>query len=355
MPLMPRQVGRDRAHRRSRERSDRIASSVRPLPPSHTTRSSEVRCRTPCSIATRALRGSFAPWSPGSARAAAAETATAAESTKTAAATTEAGATPQPTAAPSTASTSPTAAHRNEDRQTSPAPAPTPTATQQRKEEEQNEEINERRNAAASRLLPLLNGRRSSLKRTVDLKVELARVSLCDARRHQLQTGAVVLLAEERHRLVAELPRGRVGEESLSAKTNFGADVAAAVLRCLLRNEENDDARVARGIPRFCFFADLPLATDSKPDFFDRPAAEIRERDDDDLAARLRANVGDDALHPTRVLRRDDVREVVDVSTGRRDLQPLERNSDQRRDHQQEAWHDRNLISDGRGERRAGR
>src|SRR5262245_60541254 len=354
MPLMPRQVGRDRAHRRSRERSDRIASSVRPLPPSHTTRSSEGRCRTPCSIATRALRESFAPWSPGSARATAAETAAAAESTKTAAATAEASATTKPAASPSTASTSPTAAHRNEDRQTSSDPAP--AATQQREEEKEKEEINERRYAAsASGLLPLLHRRSRRLKRAVDLKVELARVSLCDARRHQRQAGAVVLLAEERHRFVAEPTRGRVGDKTFRTKSNFGAYVATSVLRRLLRNEENDHARVARGIPGISLFADLPLATDLKRHFFERPAAEIRERDNDDLAARLRAHVGDDALHPTRVLRRDDVREVVDVSTGRRDLQPLERNSDQRRDHQQEAWHDRNLISDGRGERRAGR
>src|SRR5262245_51183952 len=144
MLLMPRRADWDRAHRQSRARSGRIVSFVRPPPQSHTTRSSEARHRTRCAIATRALRGSFAPWSPGSARATAAKTAAATESTKSAAATTTEAAPTKPTASPSTAATSPPAAHRNEDRQTSPAPAPTPTATQQREENEQKDEIEER-------------------------------------------------------------------------------------------------------------------------------------------------------------------------------------------------------------------
>src|SRR5262245_3574158 len=287
---MPRRVDWDRAHRRSRARSGRIVSSVRPPPQIHTTRSSEALHRTRSAIATRALRGSFAPWSPGSARATAAETAAAAESTKTAATATKSSTATEPTASPSTAATSPTATHRDEDRQTSPAPAPTPTAPQHREENEQKDEIHERWNAAAtSRLLPLPN-RRRGLKRAVNLEVELSRESLGDPRRHQLETGAVVRLPEVRHRLVAESARRPIREKAFCAKSDFGADLAAAVLRRLLRNEENDDARIASGLAGIPLFADLPITPDRPRNVFDRPTAEIRQRDDDDFAAGLRAH-----------------------------------------------------------------
>ena len=76
------------------------------------------------------------------------------------------------------------------------------------------------------------------------------------------------------------------------------------------------------GSPGFPF-CPPPTATDLKPDFLDRPPLEIRQRDDDDLAAGLRLHVVDDRRDGGRLVRRNDVREVVDVADRRGKLEPL--------------------------------
>ena len=59
------------------------------------------------------------------------------------------------------------------------------------------------------------------------------------------------------------------------------------------------------GSPGFAVLPDLPLAADAQRDFLDRSAAQIGQRDDDDLAAGLRADVVDDSLDRRRVRRRE--------------------------------------------------
>ena len=67
-----------------------------------------------------------------------------------------------------------------------------------------------------------------------------------------------------------------------------------------LGHDEDDHARVPRRVAGLSALADLPLATDAKRDFLDRAPAQVWQRDDDDLAAGLRANVGDDSLDRVR-------------------------------------------------------
>ncbi len=156
----------------------------------------------------------------------------------------------------------------------------------------------------------------------VERKVEFAGVALRDAVGDERDAAAVVATLEERYGFVAHLAGRRVGDEAFGAVADLDANMAAAVGARLLGHDENDDAGVARRIAGLALLPDLPLAPDVEPDLFDRTALEIRERDDDDLSARLGLYVGDDAADRRRIGGRDDVRKVVDVADGRRDLRP---------------------------------
>ena len=79
------------------------------------------------------------------------------------------------------------------------------------------------------------------------------------------------------------------------------------------------------GIAGIRFLSDLPIAADRERNVLDRTAVQVGQRDDDDLAAGFRVDVGDDSLDRRRGVRGNDVRKVVDVPHGRRDLNPLKR------------------------------
>jgi len=143
-----------------------------------------------------------------------------------------------------------------------------------------------------------------------------------DAVDHQQDAGTVITIPEIRDREVAEFAGCCVGQEALGAKSDLGANVSAAVGARFLRHHKEDDARVSRGIARIPLPSHTPLATDLKPDFLDGPSLEIGKRHHDDLAAGLRLHVVDDRRDGGRLVRRDDVREVVDVADRRGELEP---------------------------------
>ena len=129
---------------------------------------------------------------------------------------------------------------------------------------------------------------------------ELLREALRHAQRDQLEPRAVVALPEGGRRLAADLARRRVGDEPFGALPRLDAAVSLAVGRRLLRHEEDDDAGVARAVADGRQVADLPLATDAERDLARLAPAEVRQRDDGDLALRLVAHVLRDALDARR-------------------------------------------------------
>src|SRR6185437_11197500 len=262
--------------------------------------------------------------SPRSAGAAAAEATTTAEASEATAAATKSSAAPEPSATP--AATSTKATDREKDRQT----AATPPAAEDRKDEEENEYVERRRKAAATAAARASHWlRRGGARCGIELKIELAGVALGDARRHQRDGFAVVAPLKEWNGFIANLASVAVGDEPLGSVADLDAHVALAVGARFLRHDEDDDAGVARRIARIGFPSDLPVAADVERDIFDRTPAEIGERDDDDLAARFGVDILDDRGDRRRVGGGDDVREVVHVSDGRRNLQALERDAEQ--------------------------
>jgi len=255
--------------------------------------------------------------SPGSARAAAAETASASEASK---ASSSASA---ETAAASKATTAPPTSASSADGKKN-WKATTPSATERRQDDEEENEQHVRRNSSAPPSCPSRLLDNGFVKAAIDLKLEFVREALGDAQRHQLDAAPVVRAAKEWNRLVADLTRRRIGDESFGAVSSLDADVPSTVSARLFWNDEDDDARVARRITRLRILTHLPLSADPQPDFFDGPAAEIGKRDDDDFATGFRAHVVDDALHRGGVRGGDDVREVVDVALRRRQLQSLQ-------------------------------
>ena len=88
----------------------------------------------------------------------------------------------------------------------------------------------------------------------------------------------------------------------------------------LLRDDQDHHARVPRAVADLGEVADLPLAADAERDFARLAPAEVRERDDGDLALRLVPDVLRDALDPRGRGRREHVGEVVDEPARWRDL-----------------------------------
>jgi hypothetical protein len=87
--------------------------------------------------------------------------------------------------------------------------------------------------------------------------------------------------------------------------------MSATILACLLRNQENDDARVAIRITGLASLADFPLATDLQTHFLRVARPDVGKGYYRDLARRLRPNILRDLLHVSDRIRRQNVREII--------------------------------------------
>src|SRR6267378_6306559 len=145
------------------------------------------------------------------------------------------------------------------------------------------------------------------------------------------QTLAIVLRGEERHHGIADPAGARVGEEPLGTAAHGDEDVAGPRLVILPRHEQHDHAEVLGAVTGLAFGTDAPLAADLHRHVARGAVADVRQRHDDDFAARLLAHLGDHRLHVLYRRPIEDAREVVD-ETARRWNGDLEekRDEDQR-------------------------
>jgi hypothetical protein len=167
-------------------------------------------------------------------------------------------------------------------------------------------------------------------KRRVEHETELAGEALRNAQCDELERAAVIGLAQKRKRLVLHRAGSCVGDEAFGALSRRNRDVSAPIGARLLRHEEDDHSGVARAIARIPLLAHSPLTPDLKRNVILVASSEIPERDDSDLAARLRSDVFDDALNALDRRRWNDSGEVGHKSLRSRDRNLLRQRERQR-------------------------
>ena len=99
--------------------------------------------------------------------------------------------------------------------------------------------------------------------------------------------------------------------------------MAASVLARLFRHEKDHRAGVARRIARVADLANFPFSPDLQRYFLHIASTDIGERDNRDLAARLRSHILGDPLHTLHRIRRQHVRKIVHQARWGRDLNSL--------------------------------
>lgn len=126
---------------------------------------------------------------------------------------------------------------------------------------------------------------------------------------------------KEGRRIATDFGGLEIGNESLCSLPCLDAACASAAAIRLLWDEEDHDASVARAVADLGLGANLPLAENAQRGFFGCSVLKIGKRDDRDVAFRLRSHVLNESLERHFVLGAEDVREIVDVPGGLRQLE----------------------------------
>src|SRR5436190_3840551 len=244
----------------------------------------------------------------------------------------------EPTAAaePADAAPSPAASSSAPSSATTPAatsplahdPERDPEQTAARDDEQQDERNDD---PGAGDLGPARFRRRPLVHGIGERDAELASERLGDQIHAEGQALAVLLLRELGHHGIPNPADARVGEESLRTAAGRDEDVARAGSMVLPRHEQYEDAKILRRVAGLTLRANAPLPSDLNGDVAGRPVADVRQRDDRDFAACLRAHLRNHRLHVPDRGGVQDAREVVHVSLRGRNADLEEkREADQR-------------------------
>jgi hypothetical protein len=153
--------------------------------------------------------------------------------------------------------------------------------------------------------------------------VELVRKPLRRAKGDELQTTTIVLRPEGGGRFPADITRVCIRDEAFCATTGSDEAMTAAVLARFLGHEQNHRSGISRRITGVPDLSQLPLAANLERYFLDIARADVRQRHDRYLAARLGAHISGDAFHALHRIGLKDVSEIVDQSRWRRELDTL--------------------------------
>src|SRR6266576_653736 len=246
----------------------------------------------------------------------------------------------RPTARESTAAAeppkAPTASSSAPSSTTTPAPTSALAQYPERnpeqpaaRDDEQQDERND--DPGAGDLGPARFRRRPLVLGIGERDAELASERLGDQIHAEGQALAVLLLRELGHHSIPNPADARVGEESFRTPAGRDEDVAGAGSMVLPRHEQHDDAKILRPVAGLTLRANAPLPSDLNGDVAGRPVADVRQRDDRDFAASLRAHLCNHRLHVPDRGGGQDAREVVHVSLRGRNADVEEkREADQR-------------------------
>jgi hypothetical protein len=206
--------------------------------------------------------------SPARASAAAAEPPATTEATKP---TTAEAPSTKSTATPTAPAAVPADRKRHEDRQTTATPAATPAAPRHRAEQDDRDEREQEQHLNRNSLrhsdpnwpfcgpidVTLEIRSDDAVERDAEFPGKLSR----DAGREKERSLAVIPTLERGGRGSAEFASITVANESFCPAANFDAAASTAIGVGFFRNDQDNDARIAHAVARFCSRADAPLAT----------------------------------------------------------------------------------------------
>ena len=253
------------------------------------------------------------------------------KSTKsTATSTTPTASTAPTTTAPTTAASATERPRRNDDWQRETAgsassPFATSSVAEKNENDDEDDEDRDRWDSAtaATRKLnfPLRQRRRG--QRRVEDEIEFLGERLRCPERYQLETSAVISGYEGRSSLPTDITDICIGEKSFGGAPGGDKAMSASIFARLFGNDQNHRAGVARRIAGSAGLSNLPLSSDLRRHLLDIARADVRQRYDRYLAARLGADILGDSLHPLHRIGLQDVREIVHQPGRRWDLDAL--------------------------------